>query len=302
MYMGHLSANEYFRKRFGGKVYKLALDGGMTCPNRDGTLDSRGCIFCSAGGSGDFACKTVSEAKEALALHGKNTGSQFIAYFQSYTNTYAPVPYLKKIFSEAMNDPSIVGLSVGTRPDCLPEDVLDLLEELNRIKPVMVELGLQTSNEDTARLINRRWELPAMERAAKELDRRGIESIVHVILGLPGETEKEMMETVRYVNSLPVGGIKFQMLHVLEGTELAGLYRDMKEGNGECPVAATKFFPDLQLDDYCSVLKSCLEILRKDIVVHRITGDGPKSLLIAPKWSADKKYVLNTIKREIESV
>lgn len=302
MYMGHLSANEYFRKRFGGKVYKLALDGGMTCPNRDGTLDSRGCIFCSAGGSGDFACKTISEAKEALALYGKNTGSQFIAYFQSYTNTYAPVPYLRKIFSEAMDDPSIVGLSVGTRPDCLPEDVLDLLEELNRIKPVMVELGLQTSNEDTARLINRRWKLPAMERAAEELDRRGIEPIVHVILGLPGETEKEMIETVRYVNSLPVGGIKFQMLHVLEGTELAGFYRDMKMGNGKCPVTATKFFPDLKLDDYCSVLKSCLEVLRKDIVVHRITGDGPKSLLIAPKWSADKKYVLNTIKREIESI
>lgn len=313
----YYSLNYYLKKRFGEKVYKLALDGGMTCPNRDGTLGTRGCIFCSAGGSGDFAAKGKSVEIGDYALQGKsveNSGfaavpegmvtaqieeaklrirqktkaGKFIAYFQSYTNTYAPVEYLQQIFTEAIDNPEIVVLSIGTRPDCLGEDVVELLSELNQIKPVWVELGLQTIHEKTAKLIRRGYELPVFEDAVRRLKAAGLEVIVHVILGLPGETKADMLDTVRYLAETGIDGIKLQLLHVLTGTDLMDLY---EQGT----------FQTLTLDEYMDILFDCMELLPPDMVLHRITGDGPKKLLAAPVWSGDKKMVLNTIRREMKN-
>ena len=289
----YYSLNRYLREQFGEKVYKLALDGGMTCPNRDGTLDTRGCIFCSEGGSGDFAeCRCdsihhqIQRAKERI--RGKSDARKFIAYFQSYTNTYAPTDYLRHIFTEALEEPDLVALSVGTRPDCLPDQTVRMLGELNRIKPVWVELGLQTIHPETARYIRRGYELEIFEDALERLHREGITVIVHVILGLPGETREMMLETVRYLayDHVP-DGIKLQLLHVLEGTDLAQEYRARK-------------FRTMELADYLGVLFDCIEALPPDMVIHRITGDGPKKILIAPLWTGDKKRVLNTINKEME--
>lgn len=280
------SANPYFRARFGCKVYKLALDGGMTCPNRDGTLDTRGCIFCSAGGSGDFAeplCGSIEEqldrAKSRVAAKA-GPDARYIAYFQSYTNTYAPAERLEALFAPVLARPEIVALSVATRPDCLPAPVLDLLERLNREKPVFVELGLQTIHPQTAAFIRRGYDLPVFDRAMRELPARGLETIVHVILGLPGEDETDMLETVRYVGASGAAGIKLQLLHVLEHTDLAALWRQGK-------------VPTMTLEEYAVLLGRCLQVLPPEIVIHRLTGDGAKKDLLAPLWTADKKHVLN---------
>ncbi len=289
--MAHYNGlSAHLQQRFGCKVFKLALDGGMTCPNRDGTLDTRGCIFCSADGSGTFAQtgETVWEQIEAAKIRvaAKIKNGKYIAYFQNFTNTYAPVSYLEPLFRSAVSHPDVAVLSVATRPDCLPEQVLDLLAELNKIKPVWVELGLQTIHPETAAYIRRGYELPVYEQAAASLHARGIEVITHVILCLPGETREQMLETVRYVGK-HTDGIKLQLLHVLQNTDLAADY------------AAGKFrLPELE--EYCHLLADCLRVLPPHVVVHRLTGDGAKKDLIAPLWTGDKKRVLNTINRMFE--
>ena len=288
----YYSLHAMLQERFHEKVYKLSLNGGMTCPNRDGTLGTRGCIFCSAGGSGDFAADRLLsvtkqiEQQKALITQ-KRPVHKFIAYFQAYTNTYAPVPYLEKLFREAICHPDIVALSIGTRPDCLGDDVLDLLDRLNRIKPVWVELGLQTIHEDTARYIRRGYALDCFEKAVKDLRARSLEVIVHTILGLPGEDRERTLQTIRYLNGQPIQGIKLQLLHVLKGTDLA---LDYERG----------LFETLTMESYLALLIACLERLSPDIVVHRLTGDGPKDLLIAPVWSNAKRTVLNELHRRMK--
>lgn len=275
------------KRRFGEKVYRLALNGGMTCPNRDGKVGAGGCIFCSSGGSGDFAASASLSIPAQLAaqkalVRRKRPVNRFIAYFQAYTNTYAPPEYLKRIFGEAMADPEVAVLSIATRPDCLPREVLELLAELNRHKPVWVELGLQTIHEETAAFIRRGYALPCFEEAVRGLRRRGIEVVVHTILGLPGEDREQMLETVRYLNRWDIQGVKLQLLHILEGTDLADYYRQTH-------------FPVLTMEEYIALLIDCTEILSPDIVIHRLTGDGPADLLIAPSWSQRKRAVLNGI-------
>lgn len=283
----YTSLNEYLKEKFGDKVYKLALNGGMTCPNRDGTLGSRGCIFCSAGGSGDFAESSELSVTEQIErakarVSRKIKSGKYIAYFQAYTNTYAPTDYLRKIFTQAIQNPSVVALSVATRPDCLPDDVLELLGELNGIKPVWVELGLQTIHEETAKYIRRGYTLDVYDNAVRRLKSKGIEVITHVILGLPNETHEDMYETVKYVCSGGVSGIKLQLLHVLRGTDLA---KDYENG----------LFDVLSMEEYLHILDKCLDIIPKNTVIHRLTGDGAKKDLIAPLWSADKKRVISEI-------
>lgn len=285
---------DYEMKRmFDAKVYKIALDGGMTCPNRDGTLDHRGCIFCSEGGSGDFAVKlrqsVTEQVEEAAARIQRKMGASgggYITYFQSYTNTYAPVDQLRRLFTEAVSHPDVRVLSVATRPDCLPEEVLDLLAELNQIKPVWVELGLQTIHEDTAAFIRRGYELSCFEDALARLRSRRLDVIVHVILGLPGESRSRMLETVGYLAHQDIQGIKLQLLHVLRGTDLSRLY----ENDG---------FPVMSLEEYVDLVIDCLALLPPQMVIHRLTGDGPKKLLLAPLWSANKRLVLNTLTRRL---
>ncbi len=285
----YYSLNDYIKQTFGEKLYKLALNGGMSCPNRDGTLGTGGCIFCSAGGSGDFAAdrklsihEQIKNAKQLVSQ--KHTGSSYIAYFQAYTNTYAPVSYLERIFTEAIQEPDIKVLSIATRPDCLPEETLDLLGRLNRIKPVWVELGLQTIHKSSSDFIRRGYELDVFEKAVYDLKKRGISVIVHTILYLPNETRDMMLETISYLNELPIDGIKLQLLHVLKGTDLADYYK-----------SNPFHLPDLE--EYLETLGCMISHLRPDIVVHRITGDGPKSLLIAPLWTGNKRHVLNSIQK-----
>ena len=281
------SLDYMLQERFGEKVYKITLNGGMSCPNRDGTLGNRGCIFCSAGGSGDFAAdpsqsvSTQIESQMSL-IQKKRPVQKFIAYFQAYTNTYAPVLYLRPLFLEAICHPGVVALSIGTRPDCLGEDVLTLLSELNTIKPVWVELGLQTIHADTAAYIRRGYPLSTFETAVKNLHARNLEVIVHTILGLPGESPERMLETINYLNHQPIQGIKLQLLHVLKGTDLADDYLAGK-------------FQTLSREEYLNLLISCLEHLSPNLVIHRVTGDGPKNLLIAPLWSSAKRSVLNDL-------
>ena len=275
------------KKRFGEKVYRLALNGGMTCPNRDGTLGDRGCIFCSQGGSGDFAASASLSVTEQLnqqkaLLLQKRPVRRFIAYFQAYTNTYAPVGYLEKIFSEAARFPDVAVLSIATRPDCIPDDVLALLDRLNQELPVWVELGLQTIHERSAAFIRRGYPLSCFSDTAARLRSCGIEVIAHKILGLPGESEQDLLDTIDYLNQADIQGIKLQMLHILEGTDLADYYR--RTG-----------FPVMSLEEYSHLIIRCTERLSPDIVVHRLTGDGPGRLLIAPEWSAGKRNVLNYI-------
>lgn len=279
----------YIRQTFGEKLYKISLNGGMTCPNRDGTLGLNGCIFCSAGGSGDFASDKHLSIKEQLKqgkelISKKYTGSSYIAYFQAYTNTYAPISYLEQIYMEALSDPEVKVLSIATRPDCLSSEVLELLERCNRIKPVWIELGLQTIHEKTADFIRRGYDLDIFRKAVYDLDNIGVSIIVHTILYLPGETHEMMLDTIQYLNTLPISGIKLQLLHVLKNTDLALCYE--KE-----PFS----LPDLT--EYTELLGSLISHLRSDIVVHRLTGDGPKSLLIAPLWTGNKRHVLNTIQK-----
>ena len=284
------SLNSFLREQFGEKVYKLALDGGFTCPTRDGTLDTRGCVFC-AGGSGEFAVPVGDDVNAAIEAAKKivadKGGKKFIAYYQSFTGTYAPVSRLRELYTKTLLHPEIVALSIGTRPDCLPDEVIALLAELNRKKPVWVELGLQTVHESSARYIRRGYPLPVFEDAARRLQDAGIMVIVHMIIGLPGETPEMMVETARHIGESGAEGIKFQLLHVLEGTDLAIDYQSGR-------------FQELSLEEYIRVLEQCIEVIPPDVVVHRLTGDGAKRQLIAPLWSADKKHVLNEINRAFD--
>lgn len=287
--MHYYSFNEAMRRQFGGKIYKLALDGGMGCPNRDGTCGTRGCIFCSEQGSGDFAAPRCDDIRTQLEqaknrVRQKAPDARYIAYFQSYTNTHAPLPHLRRLFSEAIAQPEIVALSVATRPDCLPPETVALLAELNTQKPVWVELGLQTIHEETARYIRRGYPLPVFDDAVCRLKQAGITVIVHQILGLPGESRAQMLQTTRYIGASGADGIKLQLLHVLEGTDLAD---DWRAGN----------VPVLELEDYLMLLCDCIRVLPPDMVIHRLTGDGPKKILLAPLWSGDKKRVLNEMNR-----
>ena len=273
----------HYRETFGCKVYKLSLDGGFTCPNRDGTLGYGGCIFCSGSGSGDFAAQgtdlaqQMEKAKARVAF--KNKSGKYIAYFQSFTNTYGPVEKLEALYRAAMEPEEILGLSIGTRPDCLPPETVALLSELNQIKPISVELGLQTIHEDTARYIRRGYETPVYYDAVRRLKEAGLEVVTHVILGLPGETPAQMCQTTQAAVDAGTDGIKFQLLHVLQGTDLA---LDYEMGRFSC----------LSMEEYGDILKACMDLLPPHVVVHRITGDGAKKDLIAPLWSADKKAVL----------
>ena len=280
--------NDYLKKEYGCKVYKLSLQMDVTCPVRDGSIDTRGCIFCSGGGSGEFAsCRTdpiadqLAEAKKKVAAKaGKD--AKYIAYFQSFTNTYGDMDYLERKYREAMEPDDIVALSIGTRPDCISDDMLEVLAGLNRIKPVWIELGLQTIHPASARYIRRGYELPVYDECIRRLREKGITVIVHVILGLPGETTEDMKETVRYVCASGVQGIKLQLLHILKGTDLYGDYLQ-----GKVPV--------MSMEEYLDLLKELLPMIPDDVVIHRLTGDGPKRLLVAPLWTADKKKVINAI-------
>lgn len=289
--MEYLSFNKYLKDKFGQKVYKISLDGGFTCPNRDGKTGTRGCIFCSKGGSGDFAESREMSITEQIEngkkrVEKKIKSGKYIAYFQAFTNTYAPVEMLRQKYEEAINHPDIVALSIATRPDCLGDDVLRLLDEMNKIKPVFVELGLQTIHQKSAKYIRRGYDLSVYDKAVRDLKKIGVNIVVHVILGLPNESENDMLETVKYVCESGVNGIKLQLLHVIDGTDLA---KDYEKG----------LFKTLEFDEYVNLIVKCVKIIPKDIVIHRLTGDGAKKDLIAPLWSADKKRVLNAINKAL---
>lgn len=285
--MYYHTLNEELQKRFGIKAYKLALDGGFTCPNRDGTRGTRGCIFCSGSGSGEFAADSAStilqqieQAKQRIAA--KYRTGKYIAYFQNFTNTYGSIERMEQLFSAAIRHPEVVALSVATRPDCLPDEVLALLQMLNTQKPVWVELGLQTIHPQSAAYIRRGYDLPVFDDAVKQLKQAGLETIVHQIIGLPGESDAQIIQTARYIGQSGSDGIKLHLLYVLKGTDLALDY------------AAGKF-ETLTLEHYISLLERCLQVLPPEVVIHRLTGDGARRDLIAPLWSADKKRVLNAI-------
>ncbi len=289
--MEYLSFNKYLKDKFGQKVYKISLDGGFTCPNRDGKIDTRGCIFCSKGGSGDFAQNrdlSITEQIESgkKRVEKKIKSGKYIAYFQAFTNTYAPVEILRAKYSEAINHPDIVALSIATRPDCLGDGVIELLDEMNKIKPVFVELGLQTIHSDSAKYIRRGYSLEVYNEAVKKLKNIGVNIVVHIILGLPNESEEDMLESIKYVCQSQIDGIKLQLLHIIAGTDLA---KDYEKG----------LFKTLEFDEYVELIAKCVAIIPKNIVIHRLTGDGAKKDLIAPLWSADKKRVLNAINKAL---
>ena len=280
--------SQHLKEKFGQKVYKLSLDGGMTCPNRDGTVGEKGCIFCSDRGSGEFAeafCGNVAvqleKAKKRVESKVKN--GKYIAYFQSFTNTYAPISYLKRIYTEAIAHDCVVGLAIATRPDCLSDEVVSLLKEINRIKPIWVELGLQTSDDGVAEYIRRGYKTEVFEAAVKRLQAAGIETVAHVIVGLPDD---DPVKTAKYISDLGVDGVKFHLLHIIKGTDLEKEY----EKGAVTP---------LTLEEYAEALKDCVAALREDIIIHRLTGDGDKKTLIAPLWSRDKKRVLDYINKAL---
>ena len=282
--------SRFIKEYFGEKLYKICIDGGFTCPNRDGTLATGGCIFCSEGGSGEFTENASLSVSEQIHLGKSQTsrkyqGEHYIAYFQAFTNTYAPVDRLRALYEEAITAPEIVALSIGTRPDCFSSEIYDLIERLNHIKPVWVELGLQTKHEKTAEFINRGYTLEVFEKAVHELRKRNITVIVHVIIGLPGENADNLYETIDYLNQMDIQGIKLQLLHVLKDTALADLMGS---------------FHILTPDEYIDILCECIAKLSPDIVIHRLTGDGPKDLLIAPEWSKNKRQVLNTLSHKLK--
>lgn len=289
--------SDYCKEKFGTKVYRLALSSGATCPNRDGKVGVGGCSFCSEKGSGEFAIDVMDldlQIERAKALIAKkfpnsiNTADRkYIAYFQSFSNTYGDTNRLLGLFERAINRDEVVALSIATRPDCFSEDMLNSLERLNKIKPVWIELGLQTINENTARAFNRGYTLDVFEKTYTELKKRNFEVIVHVILGLPGENEEDMYATVKYLSKKNIDGIKIHGLHILKGTRLASEYEKHP-------------FKIMSLEEYTRVLINCLKLLPKDTVVHRMTGDGDKKILIEPQWSADKKRVLNYINKKIK--
>ncbi len=288
--MKYTTLNTYLKNTFGCKVYKIAIDAGFTCPNRDGAIDTRGCIFCSKGGSGEFAesrdlsvTDQIEQGKSRVSR--KIKGGKYIAYFQAFTNTYAPVEILREKYMQAVNHPDIAALSIATRPDCLGEDVLALLDEINRIKPVFVELGLQTIHEQTAEYIRRGYSLDVYDTAVDNLHKININVVTHIIIGLPNESTDDIINTVEYVCRV-TDGIKLQLLHILNGTDLAEEYRQGK-------------FEVLTLEEYVEIIKQCVRIIPENVVIHRLTGDGAKKDLIAPLWSADKKKVLNTINKAL---
>ncbi|MDD2971111.1 MAG: TIGR01212 family radical SAM protein [Lachnospiraceae bacterium] len=315
----YFSLDAYCKNTLGEKVYKIALDAGMTCPNRDGSIDTRGCIFCSAGGSGEFAVAPSDRKTDGKpdknsirasvqeqiitgtrlfegrqTTHGKlsrkHTGHRFIAYFQSYTNTYAPVAYLKVLYDAALSEPCISGISIATRPDCVSLEICDMLDQLRQKYPdkfIWIELGLQTIHESTAVYIRRGYPLSRFDRCMQLLHEHHIPAIIHVILGLPGETADMIMETIQYLNHCNIQGIKLQLLHVLKGTDLCTDYELGK-------------FHVLSMDTYLDLVMECLSILSPDMVIHRLTGDGSKSLLVAPLWSSNKRLVLNTLHKEMK--
>ncbi|MCR4721596.1 MAG: TIGR01212 family radical SAM protein [Lachnospiraceae bacterium] len=280
--------SEHLKSIYGCKVYKLALSAKVTCPNRDGTLGTGGCIFCSAGGSGEFAAGADKSIEEQIAEAKKRVAAKvpcdakYIAYFQSFTNTYGDFGYLNRIFREAISVSDVAILSIATRPDCISEEMYELLGELRKTKPVWVELGLQTVKEETARYIRRGYELPVYDECVARLQKLGIEVVTHVILGLPGETREDMAETVRHVADVGSNGIKLQLLHILRGTDLEREY-----GEGKVPV--------MTLDEYVDLLKYLIPMIPDSVIIHRLTGDGPKKGLVAPLWTGDKKRVLNAI-------
>lgn len=301
MYINDL--NSYLKNRFGKKIYKISLDAGMTCPNRDGTIDTRGCIFCSEGGSGDFAgscslsiTEQINTGKTLVSKKIKNEDntSQYIAYFQAYTNTYAPIDRLRTIYMEAATNKDIVAISIATRPDCIDAQIMDLIYKIHQIKPVFIELGLQTSNEESASFIRRGYTNKIFEDAINLItiyndklhSNNPIHIVVHTIIGLPNEDYPVMLETIKYINQFPIHGIKLQLLHILTNTDLAKEY----EKNP---------FKVLSLEEYTDILIKLLENLREDIVIHRMTGDGPKNILIAPEWSKNKRNVLNYINKQL---
>ncbi len=287
--------SEFLKSEYGEKIYKLSLSSGCTCPNRDGTVGTGGCTFCSEGGSGEFAAapgplnEQIADARQRIAA--KTGAKRFIAYFQSFTNTYGDPDRLRRVYREAVLRDDITVLSLGTRPDCLGEEIMDMLQELNQIKPVWVELGLQTIHEKTALRINRGYSLPVFEESVRKLKRAGLQVIVHVILSLPGEDREDMLETARYLSALKPGidGIKLQMLNILKGTAMAEEYKEHP-------------FPLLTMEEYAEIVCEMIRILPDDIVVHRLTGDGPGNLLIAPEWVRNKKKVLNTIHRRLRDI
>ncbi len=283
--------SDYLKAQYGCKVYKLALSASVTCPNRDGTLSDKGCSFCSKGGSGEFApdpslsmADQLAQAKKQVSRKVKD--GRYIAYFQSFSNTYAPVAYLRRIYYEAIRPEDVVILSIGTRPDCIGDDVLLLLKEINRIKPVWIELGLQTVHDSTAERINRCYPLSVYDDAVLRLKEAGINVVTHVIFGLPGETTEMMLQTVRHVADSGIFGIKLQLLQILKGTLMAEEY-----ARGEIPV--------MTLLEYTSLIQKAVALIPDNMVIHRLTGDGPKSLLIAPAWCADKKRVINELHRSL---
>lgn len=287
----YYSLSEYYEKLFGEKVYKIALNANLTCPNRDGTIDHRGCIFCSEG-SGDFASNPSLSILEQIEsgkslISNKFKGNKYIAYFQAFTNTYGDINYLEKIYYEAFNHPDIAAISIATRPDCLEKDVINLLASLNQKKKVWVELGLQTIHEKTSTLIRRGYDLPCFYKAVSALNDAGLDIVVHLILGLPGESKDDILESVKYVCALPIQGIKLQLLHILKNTDLETLYN-------------LHPFKVLSLNEYVDLVIDCLEHIPPHIVIHRLTGDGNKSLLIEPLWSKDKKKVLGTLQKRIQ--
>lgn len=293
----YYSLDTFLKNTFGEKIYKISLNAGMTCPNRDGKIGTGGCIFCSKGGSGEFASPCHLDIKTQIENGKKQTKAKanvkhYIAYFQAFTNTYASIEKLRTIFFEAINHPDIVALSIGTRPDCLPDEVLDLLDELNKIKPVFIELGFQTCHEKTAKFIRRGYKNDIFEKAVFDLNKRNINIVVHLIIGLPYENTKiesnnMIYETINYINKFPINGVKLSLLHILKYTDLADIYLKYN-------------FKTYTLDEYVEIIINCLNLLRNDIVIHRLTGDGKKDLLIAPLWSLDKRNVLNTINHKLK--
>jgi hypothetical protein len=288
----YYSLDAYCKNTYGEKLYKIALNAGLTCPNRDGTVGTGGCIFCSAGGSGDFAVKmddypsiTAQLAAGRSLFGSKQTGQRYIAYFQAYTNTYAPLPYLEQIYREALQEPGVAGISIATRPDCISEEVVTLLVNLNHDFPdkfVWIELGLQTIHEETALFIRRGYRLNVYDSCVTMLKHAHIPVITHIILGLPGETSTDVLETIDHINQSGSWGVKLQLLHILKGTDLDTLY-------------AQGSYTPLTMDAYLELVISCLEHLSPNIVIHRVTGDGPRALLTAPLWSLDKRGVLNSL-------
>lgn len=287
----YTSLNEYLINTFGEKVYKLSLNAGLTCPNRDGSKGLGGCAFCSEGGSGDFATSgtdvytQIEDAKRLI--QSKTSCNKFIAYFQAFTNTYGPIEYLRKIFTEAINHPDIVALSIATRCDCISEEVLKLLVELNSIKPVWVEMGLQSAHNSTLNAMNCCYIFEQFKKTTSLLSDAGIDVIAHIILGLPGESREMMLYSVEQACLLPIKGIKLQLLHVLKNTRLAQMYESAP-------------WPMMTMDEYCALIADCVSLIPKNIVIHRLTGDGPRKLLIAPLWSTDKKKILNTLRDKLD--